>query len=101
MIYLVTSLIFIVYLALAWFAGIWLHLVAPSLWVLRGLLASIGVAGFVFYLWFERKRRSEQEGSEDAPVSGGNEIDLLFHEANTKLSSSPNSPGESPTYRYS
>lgn len=93
MTYLLASALFIIYLILAWFVGAWLHLVAPSIWILRGLLALIGIVGLSFYIWFNRKKRSEKEDTEERPGFTSNEIDVLFHEANGKLSSSPNAPG--------
>ena len=46
-------LVLILWLALCWFIGTWLHLHGSNLWLLRIGLAVLGLAGFAGYLWFE------------------------------------------------
>jgi len=75
--------VLILWLTLAWFLGTWLHLHGSNLWILRGGLAVLGLAGFAGYLWFGSRASS-------GPVGGthGNEVDLLLREADTRLQAS-------------
>src|SRR5277367_1183701 len=78
--------VLILWLTLAWFVGVWLHLHGSNLWLLRGGLALLGVAGFVGYIWL----RSDSDSALAAGYGGaaGKEIDLLIQEADGRLQSS-------------
>src|SRR5579864_344259 len=73
----------VLWLMLAWFMGTWLHLHGSSLWILRGGLALLGLAGFIGYLLLASR-------SDSGPMAGahGNELDLLLREADARLQSS-------------
>lgn len=75
--------VLILWLVLAWFLGTWLHLHGANLWILRGGLALLGLAGFVGYLLLTSRPDS-------GPVGGshGNEVDLLLREADARLQTS-------------
>jgi type VI secretion system protein ImpL len=81
---IVTAVLLIVYLALAWFAGTLIELNGARLWVLRIALAMIGFVAAGLFLWFERKLKR------DRLMSGPNagfvtEIDSLLQAAAGKL----------------
>jgi len=81
---IVTAVLLIVYLALAWFAGTLIGLNGARLWVLRIALAIIGFVAAGLFLWFERKLKR------DRLMSGPNagfvtEIDSLLQAAAAKL----------------
>jgi type VI secretion system protein ImpL len=88
--YLVTGLILLVYLILAWFLGSWLHLYGWDVWILRGALALIGLLAAVATIWYFRKIRAARAASEDesAPAGAVDDLDLLVQEANRRLRSS-------------
>jgi type VI secretion system protein ImpL len=73
----------ILWLTLSWFVGTWLHLSGPNLWMIRGGLALLGVAGLVLFIWL-------QSHSGGGPVGGehGTELDLLLREADRRLQAS-------------
>jgi type VI secretion system protein ImpL len=75
--------VLVLWLLLAWFLGTWLHLHGSNLWILRGGLALLGLAGFAGYLWLGSRGAS-------SPVGGtqGNEVDLLLREADARLQAS-------------
>jgi type VI secretion system protein ImpL len=69
--------ILILWLVLCWFIGSWLHLHGSNLWLLRIGLAVLGLAGFAGFLWLHS--RSQES------AAGGDEVDLLLHEAGARL----------------
>src|ERR1700736_3279051 len=75
--------VLILWLTLAWFLGTWLHLHGSNLWILRGGLAVLGLAGFAGYLWLGSGARSRTIGG-----THGDEVDLLLREADTRLQAS-------------
>ena len=70
-------IILILWLVLCWFIGSWLHLHGSNLWLLRIGLAVLGLAGFAGFLWLHS--RSQES------AAGGDEVDLLLHEAGVRL----------------
>src|SRR5215469_17396400 len=81
---IVTAVLLIVYLAVAWFAGTLIGVNGARLWVLRIALAIIGLVAAGLFLWFERKLKR------DRVMSGPNagfvtEIDSLLQAAAGKL----------------
>ena len=85
--YVIAALILIGWLVLAWFIPSWLHLQGSSVWILRGALAFIGVAAFALIIWwFVVKDKERAQGTPAA--AGGDEIDLLIREAETRLQAS-------------
>ena len=58
-----------------------------SLWILRGALAFIGLARFIVLIWWFIVK-DKQRGEWDAAGPGGDEIDALIREAETRLQAS-------------
>jgi type VI secretion system protein ImpL len=87
MLYLVTILVLIVYLVLVWLLGGWLHLHGSDIWILRGVLAFLGLVGAGVALWFEYKIKKAKEASGDGGSQTGasDELDALVHEAVRRL----------------
>jgi len=85
--YWIAAILFIGWLVLAWFIGSWLHLHGSSLWILRGALAFIGLLAFVLLIWWFVVRDKER-GEMGAAGAGGEEIDALIREAETRLQAS-------------
>ena len=54
--YWIAALALIVWLVLSWFIASWLHLQGNSLWILRIVLALIGIAAFITIVWWLRVR---------------------------------------------
>ncbi|MGA3212480.1 MAG: ImcF-related family protein [Terriglobales bacterium] len=72
------------WLVLSWFAGSWLHLAGLHLWLLRGALAFIGLAGAGFFLWWYYKI-FKPNAAQDA---GPDEMDPLIRDALKKIRNS-------------
>ncbi len=85
--YWIAAIVLIGWLVLSWFTGTWLHLQGSSLWILRLALAVIGLAAFILVIWWFRMRDKEREGLASAGA-GGDEIDILIREAETRLQTS-------------
>jgi len=89
LVYLATGAALLVYLILSWFLGTWLHLRGSDLWILRGGLAFLGLIAAGSFLWFyHRAKKAEGASSDGASPAGGDEVDLLVHEAVKRLRSS-------------
>src|SRR5215831_18499011 len=80
----------ILWLVLAWFIPVLIHLQGSSVWILRIGLAVLGIVGFIAFLWWEREQqKSEAEvGGERVPSGDDDEIDVLFRLAEERLRSS-------------
>ncbi len=89
-VYLITAAALLVYLILVWFLGSALGLKSPDIWILRGGLAFIGIAGAAVFVWYWIKKQREKPAASVASGSagGGDELDMLLAEAETKLGSS-------------
>jgi type VI secretion system protein ImpL len=89
MVYLLTGILTIIYLILAWCIGSWLHLQGFSLWFLRAALALIGLIAAGVFTWFYRKSQAAMAESGETPSAGDSaEIDRLVREAMRRLRSS-------------
>ena len=89
MVYVVTSLVFTVYLVLVWFLPQWLRLTGTNVLILRLGLAIIGLLGVTLWLWFYRKIKASREGREESSVAtGSSEIDGIMREATRRLKNS-------------
>jgi type VI secretion system protein ImpL len=86
--YLITAIILLLYLVLVWFLGTWMHPPGAGIWILRGGLWLIGLIAAGSFLWFYRKSKAEESGSENAPAKGADDLDVLVHEAIRRLKSS-------------
>src|SRR5215831_2345415 len=82
--YLITGIIFLVYLVVVWILGDVLHLKSPDIWVFRAGLALIGIGAAAAYLWW-RRSRSGGVGEPVEPVDSSNEIDVLVRDAENRL----------------
>jgi type VI secretion system protein ImpL len=88
LVYLVTGIILLVYLVLVWFLGTWMHPPGSGIWILRGGLGLIGLIAAGSFLWFYRKTKAEESGSENAAAAASDDLDVLVHEAVRRLKSS-------------
>jgi type VI secretion system protein ImpL len=88
--YWVTLLVLLIYLVLVWLLGIWLPLHGSDVWILRGVLALLGVIGAAVVLWYQYtvKKAKEAEAQGVSQPSGGDEIDALVREAVQRLKKS-------------
>ena len=78
-----------VWLILSWFIPSWLHLQGSSVWILRIVLALIGIAAFTTVVWWFRSRDKERAAQGAQGAGGGSaEIDILVREAETRLQAS-------------
>ncbi|MGA9056922.1 MAG: ImcF-related family protein [Terriglobia bacterium] len=87
--YWIAALALIVWLVLSWFIASWLHLQGNSLWILRIVLALIGIAAFITIVWWLRVRDKERAAEMAQGASGGTgEIEVLIREAESRLQGS-------------
>jgi type VI secretion system protein ImpL len=91
--YLVTAVILILYLVFTWFLGGMLGLKSPDIWILRGGLALIGIAVAAIFVWYWAKKQQQKKLQAMTAPTGGDELDTLLGEAETKLGSSRLVPG--------
>jgi type VI secretion system protein ImpL len=79
----------IIWLVLSWFVASWLHLQGNSAWILRIVLALIGIAAFITIVWWFSVQEKER-AAEMAQGAGGGaaEIDILIREAESRLQAS-------------
>ncbi len=87
MLYWVTTLVLLVYLVLVWLLGRWLPLHGSDVWVLRGVLAVLGIIGAaVAYFYIYKVNKAKQASGEDDSRSGGtDDLDALVREAVRRL----------------
>src|SRR5579884_22663 len=83
MVYVITALVLVVYLVLCWLGALWLGLAGTSLWMFRGLLSLIGLAGAGVFLWFYWQRKKVEAGDLEGAVS--DELDQRLHEGLRRL----------------
>ncbi|MGA8202337.1 MAG: hypothetical protein WB814_19870, partial [Candidatus Sulfotelmatobacter sp.] len=90
MVYIATGVLLLAYLVLVWFLGGWLHLRGSDIWILRGGLAFVGLIAAGSFVWFYRKNKAEEAGTEtesgQAPAT--DDLDLVVREAIRRLRSS-------------
>ena len=87
--YWIAALALIVWLVLSWFIASWLHLQGNSVWILRIVLALLGIAAFITIVWWLRVRDKERAAQMAQGASGGSgEIDVLIREAESRLQAS-------------
>ena len=84
--YVITGIVLLVYLVLAWFAGVWLHKTGGEFALLFGLLSVLGVAGAAIFLWYRRKMLGPALPAGASPLAS--EVDLLVNEAERRLRAS-------------
>ena len=93
--YLISAVLFVIYMALSWVITGMLHLTGNAEMMARMFLMAVGMGafGYVFFYISDRQNRQRavaQGGVPGAAVAGGVkvEIDVLFRQAQTKLSQS-------------
>jgi type VI secretion system protein ImpL len=87
MLYWITTLVLLVYLVLVWLLGRWMPLHGSDVWILRGVLALLGIIGAVvayFYVYKVRKAKAAS-GESDSQPSGTDDLDALVGEAVRRL----------------
>ena len=70
-IYIITAVVLVICLVLSWLVGSLLHLQGASLWILRGILSLLCIAGAGLFLWFHRKVKREESGLGVAAAGAG------------------------------
>jgi type VI secretion system protein ImpL len=87
MLYLVTILVLIVYLVLVWLLGMWLPLHGSDVWILRGVLALLGlIAGGVVLWYMQKAKKAKEAAGESGSQAGANDdLDGLVREAIRRL----------------
>jgi type VI secretion system protein ImpL len=87
MLYLVTILVLIVYLVLVWLLGLWLPVHGSDVWILRGVLAVLGLVAGAVVVWYLQKAKKAKEASgEDGSQAGAtDDLDVLVREAIRRL----------------
>jgi len=86
--YWLAALGLIAWLVLSWFVPSWVHSQGNHLWILRIVLAVIGVAAFITLVWWFRVRDKERAAETAQGASGVAEIDVLMREAESRLQAS-------------
>lgn len=92
--------VLLVWLLIAWFLGVLLHLQGSDLWILRIGLAVIGIAAVAALWWWLRSRNRGQAGDGQAAAGvegaagGTEEVSQLLREANKRLASSAATRGK-------
>jgi type VI secretion system protein ImpL len=87
MLYLVTILVLIVYLVLVWVLGMFLPLHGSDVWILRGVLALLGLIAGAAVLWYLQKTKKAKEASGEGASQAGaaDDLDTLVREAIRRL----------------
>jgi len=87
MLYLVTILVLMVYLVLVWLLGMWLPVHGSDVWILRGVLALLGLIAGAVVLWYLQKAKKAKEaaGEGASPAGAGDDLDTLVREAIRRL----------------
>ena len=87
MLYWVTTLVLLVYLVLVWLLGRWMPLHGSDVWILRGVLALLGIIGAVVaYFYVHKVQKAKAASAEaDAQPGGTDDLDALVREAVRRL----------------
>src|SRR5579871_2371769 len=88
--YWVTILVLLIYMVLVWLLGRWLPLHGADVWVMRGVLALLGLIGGAVALWYQHKikKAKEASGDDDSQADGTEDLDSLVREAVRRLKQS-------------
>lgn len=88
--YWVTGSILLIYLVLVYLLGRWLPLHGSDVWILRGVLAVLGLIGAAVAFWYQYKlkKAKEAEGAEESQQGSTNDLDALVREAIRRLKQS-------------
>ena len=87
MLYWVTTLVLLVYLVLVWLLGRWLPLHGSDVWILRGVLAVLGIIGaaVAYFYVYKVKKAKQPSGEDDSQPGGTDDLDALVREAVRRL----------------
>ena len=88
--YWVTGVILFIYLVLVYLLGRWLPLHGSDVWILRGVLALLGLIGAAVAFWYQHKLKKarEAEGAEGSQENATDDLDSLVREAIRRLKQS-------------
>jgi type VI secretion system protein ImpL len=87
----------VVWLMLVWFAGSWLGLTSPNLWIFRGGLAVLSFAVFGWFVYWSKARQAsrmavDSSAASQSVVTSGKadrtDLDFLIRKAEQRLKSS-------------
>ena len=88
MLYLITTIVLLVYLVLVWLLGHWLPLRGNDVWILRGVLALLGLIGGAvayFYVYKVQKAKQAAAGEDESQAGETDDLDALVREAVRRL----------------
>ena len=88
MLYLITTIVLLVYLVLVWLLGHWLPLRGNDVWILRGVLALLGLIGGAvayFYVYKVQKAKQAAAGEDESQAGATDDLDALVREAVRRL----------------
>ena len=85
--YWVTILVLLIYWVLVWLLGRWLPLHGSDVWILRGVLALLGLigAGVVFWYQYAVKKANQAPAEDGSQPSGTDDLDSVVREAIRRL----------------
>ena len=88
--YWVTAVILLIYLIVVWLLGRWLPLHGFDVWILRGVLALLGLIGASVAFWYQHKikKAKESSGEEESQGTGTDDLDGLVRESIRRLKQS-------------
>lgn len=84
---IITSIVLVLFLVLAFFIPVMIGLAGSTAWILRGALWLLGIAAAGLVLWFVYKKKKAEEEAEynEAGASDTDDISQIVKEAETKL----------------
>jgi type VI secretion system protein ImpL len=85
--YWVTILVLLIYMVLVWLLGRFLPLHGYDVWILRGVLALLGLIGAGVVLWYQYrvKKANEPPPEDGSQPSGTDDLDTVVREAIRRL----------------
>lgn len=88
--YWVTGLILLIYLVIVYLLGRFLPLHGADVWILRGVLALLGIIGACVAFWYQYKLNKSKEASAEGEAEGTStdDLDALVREAIRRLKQS-------------
>ena len=88
--YWVTGVILLIYLVLVYVLGRWLPLHGSDVWILRGVLALLGLIGAAVAFWYQYKvqKAKQASGEESSEDSSTDDLDAVVRESIRRLKQS-------------
>jgi len=85
--YWVTILVLLIYMVLVWVCGSLLHLHGSDIWILRGVLALLGLIAAGVVLWYQHtvRKANEPPPEDGSRPSGTDDLDAVVREAIRRL----------------